>query len=282
MKGRKLIDNAAARLAEAGVDNARREATFLLEAVTSSIPGLCYTQDNIDSDSVRKFRGLVERRAQGEPLQILMGEWEFFGRPIIIRKSVFIPRPETEGLVELALKRIPEERDFLGLEIGVGTGAISVNLLAERPHLRMTATDISEKALDLAMLNARKLGVDERLTLKLTDIAGESALPTNIEGKFDFVISNPPYVLTEEMAALSPEVRADPKVALDGGSDGLDITRKIIQQSRGLLKEGGFVALEIHEKLGAEVLELFRAGFSQARILKDLAGKDRYCVAIIN
>ena len=213
---------------------------------------------------------LLDKRANGKPLQLIIGEWEFYGRPIKLCEGVFIPRPETERLVELILARIPEDRKLSGLEIGVGSGAICINLLVERPLLSMFGTDISEKPLDLTRQNAENLGVSDRLDLRKTNIA------EGINARFDFIVSNPPYVLSEEMSDLHPEVEHDPKKALDGGDDGLWTTRGIVEAARELLIPSGFIAMEIHEKMGERVGELLAQNFSAVEIKKDLMGKDRY------
>lgn len=273
MTGKKLIDLGTDRLESAGVENARREVMFMLAKLFDCEPAGCYIIDDVTSQTYENFSEMLDRRVSGEPLQLILGEWEFYGRPILVEKGVFIPRPETEGLVDIVLERIRRIPDPLGLEIGVGSGAICINLLAENPTLKMTGTDISESAIELTRKNALRLGVEDRLELVQCDIS-----ETGTVG-FDFVVCNPPYVLPSEMEHLQTEVKFDPKNALTDGGSGLDITRRIIQTSAIILKHGGLIALEIHEEMGKKVLELLSSDFVHNHIIKDCYGKDRYAVA---
>jgi len=272
MRAKELIANATGKLEAAGSSDAEREVIFLLSSIMDCDTCGCYLAENISDEFARKFFSSLERRINGEPLQLIIGEWEFFGRPISIREGVFIPRPETEGLVQLILDRTALEEELYGLEIGIGSGAICANLLAERPDLRMVGTDISPKAIELTAENARKLGVSDRLKLIHTNVAN------GISGSFGFVVSNPPYVLTSELENLPIEVKADPKTALDGGEDGLDIIREIID-CEPLIKPGGLIALEIHEDSGSRILELLSETFIDAEIIRDLYGAERYAIA---
>ncbi|RKZ29460.1 peptide chain release factor N(5)-glutamine methyltransferase [bacterium] len=273
MTGKEIIENGIRKLSAAGIESAEREAAILLSEITGCSSAGCYLLDNIDFDTKDKYIGLIKRRCAGEPLQIIIGEWEFYGRPIRLRETVFIPRPETEGLVELVLKHIQQDAPAKGLEIGVGSGAISINLLAERPELLMVGCDISEEALALTRENAEFLNVSERLALIKTDVA------ETVEGVFDFVVSNPPYVTTEELEGLSIEVKNEPRQALDGGDDGLRIIKSIIETTTRLIKPGGFIALEIHERLGEEVKGLMEERSLSTETYKDLSGKNRYALA---
>jgi len=273
MNGNDLILQGAERLETGGIENARREAIFILSSLFDCEPTGCYLIDQIPESVLYKFDQILDRRIKGEPLQLILGKWEFYGRPIILRKGVFVPRPETEGLVDIVLERAQKKPESKGLEIGVGSGVICVNLLAEFPELRMTGTDISKPALELTLENAEKLGVSDRLTLVATDCAD------GLSATFDFIVSNPPYVLASEMINLSVEVRFDPENALTDGGEDLETTRKIVKSANERLIPGGFLALEIHENMGDTVLEMLSAEFVQNRIVKDLAGKDRYCIA---
>lgn len=272
MTGKQLIDIGTAKLQAGGIDNARREAMFILASSLDCEPAACYLVKEISENIEREFDEKLERRLKGEPLQIIVGKWEFYGRPILLRSGVFVPRPETEGLIDIIKERLPKRPDMSGLEIGVGSGAISVNLLAEMPYLRMTATDISSTAISLARVNARNIGVEDRLKLVQTEIA------KGIEGSFDFVVSNPPYVTTTEMDDLPMEVRHDPKNALLGGTDGMDVSREIVLSTSDKMKPGGLIALEIHEDKGDEMLEMLSLVFVNNIIIRDISGKDRYVI----
>ena len=272
MKARKLIEIAAGELSAAHIEEPAREARAALAGFLNLTPTGVLLED-IPRDKVDEFEVIIQRRISGEPLQTILGRWDFYGRELELRTGVFIPRPETEGLVELAVTRIPDRR-IRGLEVGVGSGAISVTLLIEKPRLELVGTDISAEALNLTGINAAKYGVANRLTLLRTSLTG------GISGEFDFIISNPPYVETREMSELSPEVRRDPGAALDGGRDGLELIAQLISESRGLLKPGGFLLMEIHEKKGSEIRELLGgSGLRDMSIEKDLSGRDRYAIA---
>lgn len=272
MTGKELIDKATIELVDKGIENARREAMFLLASLIDCEPASCYVIDNLPEDIEREFDEKLVRLLKGEPLQMILGEWEFYGRPILLEKGVFVPRPETELMIDVVLERLPQSPDIRGLEIGVGSGAISVNLLAERLNLKMTGTDISPVAISLSRKNARNLGVEDRFRLVQTDIA------KGIEGLFNFVVSNPPYVTSSEMENLPEEVKHDPDEALHGGTDGMEVTRKIILSSIDILKPGGFIALEIHEDRGDEVLKLLSMEFGKNKIICDINRKDRYAI----
>jgi len=271
LKVRELIKIAEKRLSEARIEDPYLEARIILAGFLD-VP-LTIVDTIIEDIPEEKFLELIELRSRGKPIQTIIGRWEFFGRKIFLRDGVFIPRQETEGLVELVLRLIPKEKATVGLEIGVGSGAISCTLLAERDNLFMNATDISAKAIDLARDNALLFGVSDRLVLSKCNLAD------SISNKLDFIVSNPPYVMSVELGSLPVEVKHDPIEALDGGTDGLRITRKIIEIAPNLLKNGGFIALEIHEELGNEVYKLLDGHFTEKNIFKDLSGKDRYAIA---
>ncbi len=272
MTGKELLDKGTAKLVEKGIENARREAMFLLASLVDCEPTSCYVIDRLPECIEREFNEKLDRRLKDEPLQIILGKWEFYGRPILLEKGVFVPRPETEGMIDVILERLPQSPDIRGLEIGVGSGAIGVNLLAERSKLKITGTDISPVAISLSRKNALNLGVEDRFKLFQTDIS------TDIDGPFDFVVSNPPYITFSEMENLPEEVKHDPGEALQGGTDGMEVIRKIIQSSIDKLNSGGFIALEIHEDKGDEVLKLLSMEFEKNKIICDINCKDRYAI----
>lgn len=273
MKTRKLIEIGKKKLIDAGIEEGELEAKIILaQLLNISQTELITHQDDIPE---KFFFDLINLRASGKPLQSVLGEWDFYGRKFFIRDGVFIPRPETEGLVELVLKYIPKGKNCFGLEIGIGSGAISCALLAEREELIMLGTDISQSALELSRKNAESIGVSNRLLLILCDIAH------GIKNKFDFVVSNPPYVMREELDSLPIEVKHDPIDALDGGPGGMVVMERIAEQAKQLLKDDGFIALEIHEALGCKTMNLLNRFFTKTNIFKDLSGKDRYAIAFM-
>jgi release factor glutamine methyltransferase len=207
-----------------------------------------------------KFRRMVARRGEKrEPVAYLIGNQEFMGLEFKITPSVLIPRPSTESLVERAALHQP--RTFL--EIGTGSGAVSVVLALG--GAKGTATDVSARALEVARHNAKLHGVEDRITFVEADLF--------VDGKFDLVISNPPYVATGEMATLQPEVRHEPKLALEAGADGLDVIRRIVadahERAPRLLLEFGSTQAEAVKELALQ------AGWKRVRTYKDLDGFDR-------
>jgi len=205
-----------------------------------------------------KFRRFIARRGENrEPVQYLVGSEEFLGLEFKVTRATLIPRPSTEALVERA------GRPGTFLDIGTGSGAIAV-VLALRGG-RGKATDVSPLALDVARENARRHGVEDRITFVEADLFAE--------GSFDLVISNPPYVTTAELAELQPEVKHEPFQALDGGADGLDVVRRIVAGARGRTPR---LLVEIGWKQAAAARELaLQAGWTDVQVSKDLDGHDR-------
>jgi len=186
---------------------------------------------------------------------------------------VLIPRPETELLVEAVLRALPKDAPSRALDVCTGSGCIAISLAAERPQATVVATDLSPDACALARENAEALKVSERVTVLQGDLF--SPLPPD-SARFRVVVSNPPYINTDEIPTLSAEVRREPKLALDGGKDGLVAVRRVVTGARRWLEPGGLLAMEIGETQGAAVLELLRAaGYADARIEKDLERRER-------
>jgi len=271
LNARDAIRAALEALRAADVENSEHEARWMLAAIMKIPPSQLFSDIEIPTTALATLDDFAARRAQGEPIQLILGEWEFFGRRFYMEKGVFIPRPETEGLVELVLTRLQDKAELCGLEVGVGSGAICVSLLCESPKLTMFGTDISARALALTRKNAELNGVADRLEL----IAQEKIT----DNTFDFILSNPPYLLSSEMDSLPREVQFDPPEALDGGADGLDIIRQIAETARVLLTNNGFVAMEIHENMAEPTVKIFADGGFTAETFSDIFGKDRYIFA---
>jgi len=212
----------------------------------------------LDEKAEARFRRLVARRGEGrEPAAYLVGTEEFMGLELAVSPSVLIPRPSTESLVERA------GRPGTFLEIGTGCGAVAIALAVRGGS--GTATDVSPRALEIARANAERHGVAGRITFVDADLFAE--------GRFDLVISNPPYVATGELESLPPEVKREPRLALDGGPDGLDVIRRIVAGARSRAPR---LLLECAPHQASRVRDLaLRAGFSDVRISKDLDGFDR-------
>ncbi|MCD6501565.1 peptide chain release factor N(5)-glutamine methyltransferase [bacterium] len=272
MTGRELIAKGADSLRASEVENPEREAALALASAMGCSTAEVYIKQEIMPVESERFDEIISRRAKGEPLQLILGEWEFFGRRILLERGVFVPRPETEGLVEIVLERL-RDLPLFGLEFGVGSGAICVSILAERPRFRMVGIDIDPKAIELTRKNAELHGVIGRLHL----VVGEDSLE-DFE-KFDFIVSNPPYILASEMADLPREVRFDPPEALSGGPDGMAVISKIAELAKRRLRPAGLLAMEIHEDMGARTAEVLKENLSSIEILKDASGKERYIIA---
>lgn len=227
-------------------------------------------------EELATYRGLIQRRLAGEPTQYLVGEKEFYGRRFAVDARVLIPRSETELLVEACLRHLPAEEPRRVLDLCTGSGCIALTIAAERPKCSVWATDLSPDALAVARANAAALGVDGRVTFFEGDLL--AAVP---EGpSFDLIVSNPPYVKRGDLATLQREVRQEPRLALDGGDDGLDLVRRVITGALPRLKAGGLLALEIGDDQGPALIELLtRAGGRDIRVEKDFERHDRLAFA---
>jgi len=219
------------------------------------------------------FRELVRRRAEGEPVAYLTGVKEFHGRRFRVDPRVLVPRPETELLLEAALPALPA--DGAALDLCTGSGALAVTLELERPGARVVATDLSAEALEVAAANAAALGADVEF------LRGDlfEALPSP-PPRFDVVVANPPYVPSGEWDGLPREVRREPRLALDGGPDGLRLLSRIAAEAPRFLVPGGLLVAEMHESHAEALPRLCReAGFASAEARRDLAGLPRLVVA---
>ncbi len=216
------------------------------------------------------LRETLKRRGAGEPLQYISGEAAF--RHIVVRtsKGVLIPRPETEVLVDVVLAALADEDEPNVLEVGCGTGCIACSL-AKEAKAYVTATDISEDAVACALRNAEALGFEERIAVVHTDCVD------GVEGSFDCLVSNPPYIPSAELAELPHEVVGfESKLALDGGEDGLVFFDRLVAEALPLVRNGGFIAFELHETCLEEAASRLRAaGLEDVAITKDLTGRDR-------
>ncbi|SEP57409.1 peptide chain release factor N(5)-glutamine methyltransferase [Thalassovita taeanensis] len=254
------IDGSDARVLLAGAMGVARERLLIMGP------------DAVPEAAEAAFTAALARRAAREPVSKILGRRAFWGRAFIVTPDVLDPRPETESLIAEALAGDVPGRV---LDLGTGSGCIVVTLLAEWPQAVGVAVDLSDAALDVAGRNAAALGVAERLELIRSDWFSA------VEGRFDLIVSNPPYISEAEMAGLSPEVRGhDPLMALSPGGDGLAPYRIIAAQAAGYLTQGGRLMVEIGWQQGADVARIFAdAGLVDVRVLPDLDGRDRVVVA---
>lgn len=252
----------------AGVEDASFEAAVIAErycgVASSHIPFL--GERELSSDALC---GALSRRSAGEPLQYIVGEWDFMSETYEVTPSVLIPRQDTETLVEWAIKSIPPGGRFA--DLCTGSGCIAISTLAAREDLTCVASDKYRDALDVAERNAKRNGVSDRVRFVLSDVLAENAE----EGPFDAILSNPPYVTAEEYGKLGRELYFEPRYALTDGADGLTFYRRILDVYPERLKDGGAIAFEIgSSQAGAVTLAANAAGMT-CEVLKDLSGHDR-------
>lgn len=271
------LAQAAARL-QGVADRPWMEAERLLAHVLKCDRAwlLAHGEERLKPRAAASFGALVERRAAHEPLPYLLGEVEFFGLTFKVTPAVLIPRPETEGLVELVIAWLnahPHARTVA--DVGTGSGCIAVSLAHAVPRITVAALDNSPDALTVARQNVRRLGVTKRVFLLHGHLLEPLPMPV------DVIVSNPPYVAAHEWEALPPSVRREPRQALLGGADGLALITELLRAAEHYLSPGGFLAMEIGETQGAAVLRLAWQVFPQARceVRRDAFGRERFlCV----
>ena len=248
------LREASQALEARGVPESRREAGSLLSFVIGKDRTflISHADDSLEEPEVDRFREVVARRAEGEPLQYITGVQDFYGREFRVTPDVLIPRPETELLVEAALEVIADVRGPSICDVGTGSGCIALTLLCERTDARAVAVDVSEAALKVAAQNAHVLGVGDRIELKISDCFDGLDRTT-----FDLIVSNPPYVSSAALPALQREVRDhEPLVALSPGADGLSVIRRLLRDAPGFLNAGGHLIMEIGFDQGETVQSL--------------------------
>ncbi len=270
------------RLTQAGIDSPRMEAEVLLAGALGFCREEIYRRPEriLSEDEKSVSRDFVSRRARREPVAHILGHREFWSLDFKITPDVLIPRPETETLIEVLLKLEAEaEAEGLAgqairlLDIGTGSGIIAVVAAREITDCRVTSTDLSPAALDVARENADTHGVSDKIDFLKGDLF--SGIPETL---YDFIVSNPPYIETERLSDLMPDVRDfEPRTALDGGVDGLDFYRRIISKASDYLKDGGRLVFEIGETQADAVIRLLNAEdkFETVTVAQDYSGYDR-------
>ncbi len=265
---------ARARLTAAGVDSPAIDARLMLEAAAQASRADILTDPyrELTPEQEATLDDYLERRSRREPVSRILGRKGFWTIMLDVDASVLSPRSDTETVVQEALALFPAPAAFTVLDLGVGSGAILLSILAERPAAKGLGIDVSEDALAVARENAANLGLAGRTAL----LRGDWTAGLGADG-FDLVVANPPYIPSADIAALQPEVRDhDPPLALDGGADGLDAYRTLAPEILRVLKPGGPFLVEIGHDQSASVEDLFRAAGAQGvRTVKDLALKDR-------
>ncbi|HOE68911.1 MAG TPA: peptide chain release factor N(5)-glutamine methyltransferase [Candidatus Omnitrophota bacterium] len=268
-------------LARAGIGEAKEEAERILGNVLKASKAALFLDaaKEVAPEAERHFLRIVEERKTRKPLAYLLGE-ACFGEEILeVSDRCLIPRPETEILVEALAKQLAPEREFSFLDLGTGSGAIAIALMRKFPLSKGTLSDISEEALGIARRNLGRYGLENRALLKRGDLFGAFAG----EEPWDVVVSNPPYLSEGDFRNLQPELAFEPRLALDGGTDGFDFYRRIIPEARRYLKPGGFLALEAGAGQADQVSKWLQgAGYDNILRFKDYLGFDRVVMARIN
>ena len=270
MRPAQVLRRAADYLARHDVESPLPTAEILLAAVLGTDRAGLYARDEgLSTAEAKRFGRTLCRRCVGTPLQHITGVQAFRRLPLIVRPGVFIPRPETEVVVEHALAVVAGMSAPLVVDVGTGTGAIALAMKDERPDVRVMAIDRSRAAVELALANAH------RLELQVEVLLGDllEPIPDMLRGSVDLVVSNPPYVPIEEVSALTAEVRADPAAALIGG---IEVFERLFGQTAGVLRPGGAVVVEIGDTQGEAVTAAAeKAGLVRIETHRDLTGRDR-------
>lgn len=274
---RHLIASSHPWLAKRGVESPRLDAELLIaHALGLKRIELFMDWDRpLSEQEVAVCRELIRRRGQREPVSLITGTRDFWTLSFVVTKDTLAPRPDSELLVEHVLKSVPRDATGTFVDACTGTGCIAITLLHERPSLTAVATDLSRAALDVAVQNATRHGVLDRLALLQGDLLSACS-----QGGLLFVVANPPYIMESERASLAPEVRDhEPALALFGEEeDGLGHHRRILAQAHSLVLEGGFCALEIGAAQGVAAAAIKAPGWRYTATLKDLAGLQRVVV----
>ncbi len=265
-------------LREIGIETARLDAECLLADVLGCTRVQLYVQFDkpLSIDERNRFRGLLRRRALHEPVAYLLGSRDFFGRSFLVSPAVLIPRSDTECLIETCLNLYTDRDAAISiLDVGSGSGCIGVTLAAEYPASRVTCIDVSLEALVCARKNAERLAVMDRVTFRQLSMLDESFLTCG--GRFDLVVSNPPYIPSSDIQGLMQDVRGfEPHLALDGGPDGLICYRALAQSASSLLQSGGWLVVEVGVNQERDVQAILSsAGAHSLSISADYGGIPR-------
>jgi len=280
----KVLDWTAKRFAEAGIEPARLEAQVLLARVLGCTRVQLYTGFDrpLEEKELAGYRDLIKRRLAGEPVAYLIGEQEFWSRPFTIDGSVLVPRKDTETVIDVVMEHAgatPADRAAPRtiVDACTGSGCIAVTLAAELPGARVLATELSPAAAAIAAQNAERNEVAARVEIRTGDLLA----PVAADLPVDILVSNPPYVATPDLAILDAEVQREPRLALDGGPDGLDVLRRLIAAAPAAVVSGGLIALEHGFDQADRVRDLLdaTAAFTAAATRKDLGGQPRVTYA---
>jgi len=279
---REALAAACAELAAAGIDTPSLDAALLLAKVlkNSRTTLAARSGEPLSQKNTEEFSALVERRKKGECAAYILGKKEFRGLEFLVNPSVLVPRPDTETLVEAAITVIKEQTEssdmssangICVLDLCTGSGAVAIALKNEMPYLEVCAADISAEALEIANENSRRLFGENQISFYQSDLYDN--LP---HSSFNLIVSNPPYIPTDEIKTLSAEVQNEPRLALDGGKTGLEIISRIIRGSHAFLRRGGSLLLEADPRQMEKIaLLLAENGYYDIKLYKDLSWQNR-------
>lgn len=280
----KLLQKSIDMLEKGDYNNPLLDAQLLLCYTLNVDKIYIYTHkdEQIDAEAVDKFLKLIKKRSQGYPLQYILGTQEFMGLDFFVKEGVLIPRPDTETLVEHIINVVKsgyfgEKKTINIVDIGAGSGAITLSLAHYLDNAHVYSIDISDSALEVTDINRKRLKLESRVELLKGDLL-EPLDFLSLYGMIDIIVSNPPYIPSKEIGTLQTEVAEyEPRLALDGGDDGLDYYRRIVSESIPYLSEKGVIAFEIGYNQGSEVKQLLNNSgyFKRIEIKKDLSGHDR-------
>ncbi len=274
---KKILDWAIGDFREKGMDSPRLESELLLSAVLHCDRISLYTGFDrpLEGGELESFKGFVIRRRKGEPAAYILEHKEFWSLDLKVSKEVLVPRPDTETLVQAALDLVGDSACRV-LDLGTGSGCVAIAMAKERERLEIDAVDISAGACEVARENVSKHGLDDRVRVYEGDLF--TALPTG--ERYGMIVTNPPYVIDTEIDELEQEVRLEPRIALAGGEDGLDVVKRIFDSAPSYLELGGWLLLEIDPRQAATVaMDIGPATLGvEGRIAKDLAGRDRVVI----
>ena len=277
---KELLNQAVIMLKNENIDAPKNKARMLLQATLKKSREYLMIYDNKEVENIDRDRYIknVKRLILGEPLQYITGIQEFMKLNFLVTKDVLIPRPDTEILVEEVIRKAENISNPVILDLCTGSGAIAVSLAKYIKNVHICAVDISSKALEIAIKNAELNGVKNNIEFI------ESNLFDKIkERKFDIIVSNPPYIETETIKTLSKDVQSEPKIALDGGKDGLDFYRKIADSGSKYLNRQGYICLEIgyNQRIAVRQILENKKRYVNINCIKDLCGNDRVITAQI-
>ena len=272
-----ILDKASKQLNSLNINNANLDCEVLLSNTISKDREylILNLKQNLDKKYIDFFYNLIERRKKGEPVAYLINKKEFWKETFYVNKDVLIPRPDTEHLIEEVIKYTYEDSKLHILDIGTGSGCILLSILRERKKFNGTGIDISKKSINISRYNAKKLKLNNRTKFYISDV------DNFLIGKYDIVISNPPYIENLSLKYLDRDViNFEPKLALDGGKDGFSEIIKVINKSSALIKKNGIFILEIGYNQKNKAIQMLKnKGFYIKKVLKDYGKNDRCIIS---